>query len=58
MKKLIHYLKTPLFGVVKKGQPISTPTPPTERPYDAKDFIRWCNEFKVSSNYGNRNQFY
>lgn len=52
------YIKTFLFGIRAQGEQLLEPKLPPERPFNSKEYIEWCEEFKVSSRYGHRSSFY
>jgi hypothetical protein len=53
----MYYITTLVFGKRAEGEKISEPTLPKERPLDS-NYIKWCQEFNVSSRYGHRGSFY
>ena len=53
--KLILFL---LFGERAQGERMPIPTLPPERPYDADDYNKWCEEVGFGSRYGTRGSFY
>lgn len=44
-------IKKILFGEPIKGEKVPPLKPLKERPFDEKDFFKWCNEFNVSRMY-------
>lgn len=51
MKKIMDYIKAFLFGVRTQGERLPQPSPLKERPFNQKDYDKWCKEFKVSMLY-------
>jgi hypothetical protein len=57
--KIMYYITTLLFGVKIQGERLPESTSlPAERPFDSREYIKWCNDFKVGSRYGHRGSFY
>ena len=52
------YIKKLIFGKPIQGEQLSQPKLPGERPYNAQDCDKWCQEFKFGSRYGHRVSFY
>ena len=53
----MNQIKVFIFGHRVQGEKISEPKLPKERPLDS-NYIKWCQEFNVSSRYGHRGSFY
>lgn len=45
-------IKRIIFGQRVQGEKLPEPTLPPEREMNWKDFQKWCNELRVSSQYG------
>jgi hypothetical protein len=56
--KIMIYIKTFLFGIRAQGEKLPEPKLRPERPYDALDCTKWCQEFKFGNKYGHRGSFY
>ena len=54
----MQYIKTLVFGKRAEGEPLTDSKLPPERPLNAIEFAKWCQEFKVGSRYGHRGSFY
>ena len=54
----MYYITTLVFGRRAQGETIPESKLPPERPFDSKEYIKWCQEFKVGSRYGHRGSFY
>lgn len=54
----MNQLKVFIFGLRAQGEKIPEPKLPPERPYNAQDCVKWCQEIKFGSRYGHRGSFY
>jgi hypothetical protein len=54
----MYYIKTLVFGRRAQGETIPESKLPPQRLFDSKEYIKWCQEFKVGSRYGHRGSFY
>lgn len=44
----MKHIKEFVFGVRKQGERLPVPPPIKERPFNSKDFEKWCKELRVS----------
>jgi hypothetical protein len=51
---IMEKVKVLLFGQRIKGEKLPPLKPIKERPFDEKDFYKWCKELNVSSLHGRK----
>lgn len=58
MDNIMSFIKALLFGKSAQGEKLPEPKLPQERPYDALDCAKWCQEIQFGNRYGHRGSFY